>query len=49
MAFAAVQLMRDEDVQVVIDRGLPDGDVLVAFWCIEDCQSMIRLARLRVA
>ncbi len=28
---------------------LPDGDVLVAFWCVEDCQSMIRLARLRVS
>jgi sialidase-1 len=28
---------------------LPDGDVLVAFWCVEDCQSIIRLARLRVA
>ena len=28
---------------------LPDGDVIVAFWCVEDCQSVIRLARLRVA
>jgi hypothetical protein len=25
----------------------PEGDVMVAFWCVEDCQSVIRLSRLR--
>jgi hypothetical protein len=29
-------------------RQLADGQVAVAFWCVEDCQSIIRLARLRV-
>jgi hypothetical protein len=28
---------------------LPDGDVLVAFWCVEDSVSNIRTLRLRVA
>ena len=27
---------------------LPDGQVLVVFWCVEACQSVIRLARLRI-
>lgn len=27
---------------------LPDGDVFVAFWCVEDCVSNIRWFRLRV-
>jgi hypothetical protein len=27
---------------------LPDGDVMVAFWCVEGCQSLIRLTRLRI-
>jgi BNR repeat protein len=27
---------------------LADGQVLVAFWCVEACQSVIRLARLRM-
>jgi hypothetical protein len=25
-----------------------DGQVLVVFWCVEACQSVIRLARLRI-
>jgi hypothetical protein len=29
-------------------RQLADGQVLVVFWCVEACQSVIRLARLRV-
>jgi hypothetical protein len=29
-------------------RQLTDGQVVVAFWCVEACQSVIRLARLRV-
>jgi hypothetical protein len=28
-------------------RQLADGQVVVAFWCVEACQSVIRLARLR--
>jgi len=28
---------------------LPDGQVLVAFWCVENCQSLIRLTRLHVS
>jgi sialidase-1 len=27
---------------------LPDGDVLGVFWCVEDCQHVIRWVRLRV-
>jgi hypothetical protein len=29
-------------------RQLADGQVLVVFWCVEACQSVIRLARLQV-
>lgn len=28
---------------------LPDGDVLTVFWCVEDCQHVIRWVRLRVS
>jgi hypothetical protein len=27
---------------------LANGEVVVVFWCVEACQSVIRLARLRV-
>jgi len=30
-------------------RQLADGQVVVAFWCVEACQSVIRLARLRLS
>jgi hypothetical protein len=29
-------------------RQFEDGQVVVVFWCVEDCQSVIRLARLRL-
>ncbi len=28
---------------------LPGGDVLALFWCVEDCQHVIRWVRLQVA
>jgi hypothetical protein len=27
---------------------LPSGDVLAVFWCVEDCQHVIRWARLKI-
>ena len=40
-------LLDNGDIAVAYD--LADGDVLVAFWCLEDCIHNIRWLRIRVS